>query len=100
MRLLNLTRDSSGRAVSRAESTAAALFGIDFIGEELLADACGTLLVDNVCDIFVAEEVECRENRVRSCLTEGAERSGFYVVCEFFELVKICLLYTSDAADE
>ena len=75
MRLLNLTRDSSGRAVSRAESTAAALFGIDFIGEELLADACGTLLVDNVCDIFVAEEVECRENRVRSCLTEGAERS-------------------------
>ena len=86
---LNLTCDSVYRAVTCAERASLTLFGIDLVGEELLAYACGTFLVNDVCDIFVAEEVERGENRVGGCLTESAERSGLYVVCELFELVKV-----------
>jgi len=86
---LNLTGDSTCRADSGAEGTTLTLVGVNNIAEKLLADTCGTLLINDVSDIFIAEESESGENRVRSSLTERAERCRLDVVCKFFELVEV-----------
>ena len=77
------------RAVLCTLTAADTLVLIDNERNELLTNACGTLLFGNVSDIFVTEELEGRENRVGSSLTETAEGVCLDVVAELFESVEI-----------
>ena len=73
MCFLEVAGDCSNRAFSCAGCAAAAFIRLDFIGEERFADTRRALLVNNMSLIFVAEEFECCENRIRSCLSKTAE---------------------------
>ena len=65
--------DSINRAVLSALTASDTLILIDSEGEKALTYACGTLLIYNVCNVLVAEELECCKYGVGSCLTETAE---------------------------
>ena len=92
MRLLNLTRDSSGRAVSRAESTAAALFGIYHYAGKLFAMAGRAALFIDVSLVFIAEIAEGGKHRVGSRLAKTAKSGGLYGVCKLLQLFYIAVL--------
>ena len=65
--------DGINGAVLCTLAAANTLVLIDDEGNQLLADAGRTLLIDNVSDIFVTEELEGCENGVGSSLTKTAE---------------------------
>ena len=55
----------------------------------MLTYACGTFLIDNMRDIFIAEVAKRGKNRVRCSLSEAAERRGLDVMCKLFEAVEV-----------
>ena len=81
--------DSVNRAVLSALATADTLVRIDGEGKKILTYTCGTLLVNNVCDVLLAEELEGSKHGVGSSLTETAERVLLDVVAEVLELIDI-----------
>jgi len=89
VRILNCTGNCADRTFSGAERTAFAEFGNDLIFHQVLTYVSRAGLVHNVSDIFVTEEFQCGKYGVGGCLTESAERSGFDVIAEFFELVDV-----------
>ena len=81
--------DCTCGTVFSAKTAANALIGIDGEAQEALANACRTLLVNDVSDIFFAEVAESRKYGVRSSLTETAKRCGLDVVGEFFQSINV-----------
>ena len=71
--ILDCAADSACGALSCAESTTLTFISIDNVVKKALADACGALLINNVCNVFFAEELESCKNGVGSSLTETAE---------------------------
>jgi hypothetical protein len=65
--------DSVCGTLLSTHTAADTFFLVDREGKEILTYACRTLLVNNVCFVFVSEIFKCGENRVRSCLTQTAE---------------------------
>ena len=55
MSFLNLAGDSACGTYSGAECASLTLVSVDGVGEKLLTYACGTLLVNDMGYIFVAE---------------------------------------------
>ena len=81
--------DSANRTLSCASTAANALLSIDGVVEECLTYACGTLLVNYMSDIFIAEETKGRDDGVGSSLTETAERILLDVNSKLFELINV-----------
>ena len=81
--------DSRDGAVSGAETAADAQILVDLEAQQRLTYACGTLLVDYMRYILIAEELEGRKDGVGSRLTESAKGVFFDVMGELFELVQI-----------
>ena len=81
--------DSRDGAVSGAETAADAQILVNLEAQQRLTYACGTLLVDYMRYILIAEELEGRKDGVGSRLTESAEGVFFDVMGELFELVQI-----------
>ncbi len=76
-------------AVLCALSAADALFLVDNERKEMLTYAGRTLLVLNVCDIFVAEISEGRKHRVGRGLTESAERRALDECRQLLETIDV-----------
>ncbi len=89
VRILYATLDSVCGTNARAECTTLTLISIDNVTEEALTYACGTLLINVMSYVLIAEEAESGKNGVRSCLTETAERCALYVVCKLLKLIEV-----------
>lgn len=59
MRLLDRTADCGNRTVSRALCASLTLVFDNFEGKKVFADACRTLLIYDMGDVFVPEKVKC-----------------------------------------
>ena len=81
--------NSVNRAVLSALAASDTLILVDGEGKEALTYAGGTLLVNNVSYILIAEELESSENGVGSSLSKTAERVSLDVVAKLFESVNI-----------
>ena len=81
--------DSRDGTVSGAETAADAQILVNLEAQQRLTYACGTLLVDYMRYILIAEELEGRKDGVGSRLTESAKGLFFDEMGELFELVQI-----------
>ena len=81
--------DSRDGAVSGAKAAADAQILVYLEAQQRLADACGTLLVNYMRYVLLAEELEGCENGVGRRLTQTAKGVLFYVVGELLELVEV-----------
>ena len=55
-----------------------------------------------MCFVFVAEEMQGGEHRIRSCLSQAAERVGLNVIAQLFQLIDIlhCGLSLSNLCED
>ena len=89
MRILDSTGDSAYRTVTGALCTALALVSDNRVRNKILTYSGGTYLILDVSHILVTEEFKRCQYRVRSSLTETAERVLLYVKAELLHFIKV-----------
>ena len=94
VRLAHLAGNGVGGAVARTERTAAALGGVDGIGQQRFTHARVTVLLLNVVHILLTEVAESGKDGVGCGLPQRAQRGLLHVrgkLLDFDEVLRLAL---------
>ena len=98
MMLFHITMNCANRTITSTFGATNTFFRQHFKYGKFFTSTCRTTMVMYMRYIFIAEILQSRQNGVRCCLTQCAQRVVFNIVAQGFQLLNITV-FTSATGD-